>query len=160
MTPLPSLAPQSRVWIYAAERPLKANERELALAKSQQFVQQWTAHNQQLKAVALLLEDRFLVLAVDESEATASGCSIDKSAHFVQALGQDLGLDFFNRMRFSYRDANGLVHTLSRQEFQDLYQKGAIDMHTIVFDPLVKSWAELQHRFEKPLADSWHQRML
>lgn len=160
MTTPPSLAPQSRVWIYAAERPLKANECALALAKSQQFVQQWTAHNQQLRAAALVLEERFLVLAVDESQAGASGCSIDKSVHFVQALGQALGVDFFNRMRFSYRDARGAVHTVNRQTFQNLHQEGAIDAHTIVFDPLVKSWAELQNSFEKPLADSWHQRML
>lgn len=155
-----SLHPDARVWVYAAERALEASEQAIVQQKSEQFVEQWTAHNQQLQAKALLLEARFLVLAVDESRAGASGCSIDKSVHFVQALGQALGLDFFNRMRFSYRDAAGDVHTISREAFQTRYREGAIHGQTVVFDPLVKSWAELQNSFEKPLADSWHQRML
>ncbi len=159
MTSIP-LHPSARVWIYAADRALEAAEQELALLKSQQFVRQWTAHSQQLQAAALLLEGRFLVLAVDESQAGASGCSIDKSVHFVQALGQALAVDFFNRMRFSYRDAAGRVQTVGRENFQALYSEGVIDGQTLVFDPLVKSWAELQNSFEKPLADSWHQRML
>lgn len=155
-----TFSPASRVWIYTADRPLDAKETEVVLAKSQDFVQQWTAHQQQLQAKAILLEQRFLVLVVDESRAGASGCSIDKSVHFVQMLGQMLGLDFLNRTLLSCRDPAGRVQTMNRQDFQSLYRQGLINEQTIVFDPLVKNYGELQTSFEKPLNNSWHQRML
>ncbi len=157
---LNALSPAARVWIYTATRPLTATEAAKALAESQTFVKYWTAHNQQLQAAAALLHHRFLVLAVEEAQAGASGCSIDKSLQFVQALSQSIGVDFLNRMLFSYQAADGSVHTLSREAFQALYAEGSINGQTLVFDPLVKSLGELHTAFSKPLASSWHSRML
>lgn len=135
-------------------------EAEIAKKELQEFVKGWAAHQRQLMAAADVLYDRFLVLAVDESAAEASGCSIDGSVRFVQDLGARLDIDFFNRMRFSYRDAAGNIHTVSREEFKDLYRRGELENETIVFDPLVKELGELRQIFERPLEDSWHSRMV
>ena len=48
--------------------------------------------------LTFLYKNRFLILAVDESQASASGCSIDSSVKFVKAMESELGTDFFNRM--------------------------------------------------------------
>jgi hypothetical protein len=135
---LEALDPTSRVWIYGAERAMTPEEVKIARNELQEYVKSWAAHQRQLVAGADILHDRFLVLAVDESAAEASGCSIDGSVRFIQDLGARLGIDFFNRMRFSYRDANGAIQTVSREEFKDLYQRGQLENETIVFDPLVK----------------------
>ncbi|MTB53251.1 hypothetical protein [Lewinella sp. W8] len=157
---LEALAPTSRVWIYGAERAMTAEEVEVARKELQEYVKGWAAHQRQLTAGADVLHDRFLVLAVDESAAEASGCSIDGSVRFIQELGARLGIDFFNRMRFSYRDSDGAIQTVSREEFKDLYQRGQLENETIVFDPLVKELGELRQIFERPLEDSWHSRMV
>ncbi|MFT5017530.1 MAG: hypothetical protein ACI9G6_002306, partial [Limisphaerales bacterium] len=75
-------------------------------------------------------------------------------------LGAELGIDFFNRMRFSYRDDKGNIHTVGRDEFKNLYRSGRLENDTIVFDPLVKELGELRQIFERPLEDSWHSRMV
>ena len=104
--------------------------------------------------------DRFLVLAVDESEAEASGCSIDGSVHKIKEIGAQIGVDFFNRMRFSYRDETGQIHTVSKDEFKVLYHGGQLPNDTPVFDTLIKEVGELRQIFERPLEDSWHSRMV
>ncbi len=157
---LESLAPESRVWIYGAERALTKEETKLVRERAQEFVSQWVSHAQDLNAGADVLHNRFLVLAVDETQAEASGCSIDGSVNFVQSLGAEIGVDFFNRMRFSYRDDSGSIHTVGREEFKLLYSQGQLKNESIVFDPLVKELGELRQIFERPLEDSWHSRMV
>lgn len=159
-TALDRLASDSRIWIYGAERALTPDEATTIRTRLQEFVATWVSHRQELTAAADILHQRFLVIAVDESKAEASGCSIDGSVHFLQELGAELGIDFFNRMRFSYRDAKGSIHTVSREEFKSLYEQGKLENDTIVFDPLVKELGELRQIFERPLEDSWHSRMV
>ncbi len=157
---LDKLVPESRIWIYGAERALSDTETNTVKARLQEFVAGWASHRRELKAGADVLHNRFLVVAVDETQAEASGCSIDGSVHFIQGLGAELGVDFFNRMRFSYRDGNGDIQTVGRDEFKDLYKNGGLENDTIVFDPLVKELGELRQIFERPLEDSWHSRMV
>ena len=159
-SPLDNLSSESRVWIYGAERALTAAETATVRKRSQEFVAQWMSHQQSLSAAADVLHNRFLVLAVDETQAEASGCSIDGSVNFVKELGAEIGVDFFNRMRFSYRDQQGKIHTVGREEFKLLYAQGQLDNESIVFDPLVKELGELRQIFERPLEDSWHSRMV
>ena len=157
---LDKLAPESRVWIYGAERALTKEETKVVRNRAQEFVSSWVSHSKDLDAGADVLHNRFLVLAVDETQAEASGCSIDGSVNFVKSLGAEIGVDFFNRMRFSYRDEAGKIHTVGREEFKLLYSQGLLKNDSIVFDPLVKELGELRQIFERPLEDSWHSRMV
>lgn len=160
MSALDRLVPQSRVWIYGSERQLTAAETTTVRKELQAFVAEWVSHRRELHAAADVLHDRFVVVAVDETRAEASGCSIDGSVRFLQALGARLGVDFFNRMIFSYRDGKGNIQTVARDEFKALYRNGKLENDTIVFDPLVKELGELRQIFERPLEDSWHSRMV
>ena len=157
---LEKLAPESRVWIYGAERALTKEETKIVRNRAQEFVSSWVSHSKDLDAGADVLHNRFLVLAVDETQAEASGCSIDGSVNFVKSLGAEIDVDFFNRMRFSYRDEAGKIHTVGREEFKLLYSQGQLKNDSIVFDPLVKELGELRQIFERPLEDSWHSRMV
>lgn len=159
-SPLDRLPPESRIWIYGAERALTEQETTTIKQRLQEFVAGWVSHRKELSAAADILHDRFLVIGVDESKAEASGCSIDGSVRFLQDLGAEMSIDFFNRMRFSYRDTQGNILTVSRDEFKDLYKNGTLENDTIVFDPLVKELGELRQIFERPLEDSWHSRMV
>ena len=76
----------SRVWIYQSDRKLTADEVVQIQMNLDNFTRSWTAHNNQLKAKAEIRYNRFLVLIVDESQAGASGCSIDKSVNFMKQL--------------------------------------------------------------------------
>ncbi len=151
----------SRVWVYQSTRTLTSAEVEQANAAARQFVEQWTSHQRDLAAWGGALLGRFVVLAVDEQKADASGCSIDKSVHFMQTLGTQLRTDFFNRMNFAYIDpTDNNIKSAESQDFSLLYSQGKIKPSTLVFNNLVQTKAELEQRWRIPLAESWHRNFV
>lgn len=149
----------SRVWLYQSSREL--SEKEVIEIKSQihQFTQEWVSHNNALKASGDILHNRFLLLMVDENQAGASGCSIDKSVRFLQDLGMSYATDFFDRLNFAFLD-NGKVKTAHKDDFSQLYAQGHINDDTIVFNNLVKDYEEMRSNWQVPLHKSWHKNFI
>ena len=154
-----TLSPSSRVWIYQADRPFDEEDLPRLRTQLRAFAEAWVSHNRQLKAFGEVYHNRFVVLMVDESKAGASGCSIDSSVHFLKRLGQEFGVDLFDRLRFSYL-ALDEVHTVDRNTFAELYASGAIQDETPVFDTLVDTREAFERSFLKPLKESWHFRLV
>lgn len=153
------LPAQTRVWIYQSNQPLHAELIPAIRQAAQTFARQWISHNNQLRAAADILFNQFVVLMVDESQAGASGCSIDKSVAFIKHLQAELGVDFFDRMTFTYLEGDQ-VHTANRELFTSRYQEGIITDETQVFDTLVSTKEAFDKGFIKPLAQSWHKRLI
>lgn len=154
------LAPDSRVWIYQADRVLSKEEVEKIILEASNFVQDWSSHNRALSARAELLHQRFLVLIVDETKAGASGCSIDKSVHFVEKIGHDFNVNFFNRLLFSYLDAEKTVQTVDKKTLNQLFFEEKINDDTLIFDTLVNTYATYNQHFTKKINDSWLRKMI
>ena len=148
----------ARLWIYVADRQLTDAEVAEAEAALSTFVKQWTAHRRDLRAYGDIVNDRFVRLAVDESAAGASGCSIDASVHFLQALGRRLGVDFFERMTFFADNGEGFL-PYPREAFAAAYARGEIGDESPVVDTLVDTKGKYERGFVKPLGESWHARM-
>ena len=74
-----NLPNNSRVWIYQSDREFNNKEVELIKEESEDFINQWTRHGDDLKGSFTIKYNHFLVLAVDESYNNISGCSIDLS---------------------------------------------------------------------------------
>ncbi|MFI5173037.1 MAG: hypothetical protein ACHQFW_11640 [Chitinophagales bacterium] len=149
-----NFSPQSKVWIYQSSRPFTENEIGILNNKLQLFAQQWTAHNQQLNAIGKVIEDRLILLMVDETHSNASGCSIDSSVHFIKSLEKEFNVDLFDRTLVNYIADNNL-QTTKLNELNDLVNNGIIKNNTLVFDPLIKTKSEFDTRFRIPLDNSW-----
>lgn len=154
------LSPQSKLWIYVAERALNSAEQDQVSHALQQFTTSWTAHNQALKARAELFANQVVILCVDESQAGASGCSIDKSVHFLEDLGNKLGIDFFDRMRFGWIDPTGTLTFGSRDELSTQTKKSILPEDTLMLNTLASTVHDLRENWLKPLHQSWHSRLL
>lgn len=154
-----TLSPETRVWVYTASRRLTDTEADFTRQQSAAFVQNWTAHNNALLAKAELVANQFLLLAVDETQAGASGCSIDKSVHFLEQLGQHLGLDWFERMRFGWVNEAGEIQMADRPEFAALRENGTISDDTLVVNTLVQKRGDLADQWLLPYHQSWHRRL-
>ncbi len=72
-----SLPESSRVWIYQANRSFTDDELDQIRKEINVFIADWTAHGADLKASYEIRYKRFLILALDQSLNSASGCSID-----------------------------------------------------------------------------------
>lgn len=159
MTTTIDLPGTSRVWIYQNKGPIPDQVLPQIKEAVDRFATQWVSHNQQMSAKGIVLHDRFIILIADESRVGAGGCSIDSSVHFLKSLEQQFGLDLFDRMTFSYKSETG-VQTVDRNTFAELYAQGKIDDNTLVYDTLINNKEALDKSFEKPLGESWHQRMV
>jgi hypothetical protein len=98
-----------RTWIFVAHRKLTEVESAQVETALQDFVRSWSSHGTPLKASAFCFQQSAIVVAADELVAKASGCSIDKITHLVQALGQQLSVDFFDRFNVLIRESDEWV---------------------------------------------------
>ena len=92
------LSIDSRVWVYQSDRSFSDSEVETINVLCRNFTKGWAAHGSPLKASFEVIDKFFLVLAVDQNVALASGCSIDSSVKFIKELGIKFKINFFNRM--------------------------------------------------------------
>jgi hypothetical protein len=145
----------SRVWIYQADKKLTDEVVQQIQKELDKFTTGWTAHNNQLKAKGEVRYNRFLILIVDESQAGASGCSIDKSVHFMQNIGQHFNINLFDRFNLAYRDGEEIL-SLPRHAFEDMLKQGKINTETIVYNNMVQNLTELETKWEVPFKNSWH----
>ena len=145
----------SRVWVYQADRELLGSETQQVQIQLDNFAKSWTAHNNQLKAKAEVRYNRFLILVVDEGQAGASGCSIDKSVRFIKDMEQQFNINLLDRFNLAYREGNEVL-SVPRNAFEALLKQGIINANTIVFNNMVQSLKELQTKWEVPFKDSWH----
>lgn len=148
----------SRVWIYQSDRELTGAQVAQLQVQLDNFTTGWTAHNNQLKAKAEIRYNRFIILVVDESQAGASGCSIDKSVNFMKQVEQAYGINLFDRFNLAYRSDSGIL-SVPRDEFEALLKNGTITNDTIVFNNLAQNLTELESKWEVPFKDSWHVRL-
>ena len=149
---------QSRVWIYQSDRELYDDEIKQLHEILNKFVSEWTAHNHQLKAKAEIRYNRFLILIVDESQAGASGCSIDKSVKFIKRLEQEFKINLLDRFNLAYREGEKVL-SAPRDEFEELLRSGKIHSNTIVYNNLVQNLEQLETKWEVPFKDSWHNQL-
>ena len=149
----------ARVWVYQSNSVLSDAEVNAIKTEGAHFISNWAAHGASLKASFDILFNRFILISVDEQQAMASGCSIDKSVKFVKELEQKFSLNLFDRMQVAYREGNEInVCTLSA--FEKLAAQGAVNESTIVFNNMVTSKKAFDSEWEVPLKQSWQNRVL
>ena len=159
LVPFEELPNHSRVWIYQSNREFFSEELEILKSETSKFLTQWTAHGNNLKAGFDVKFNHFLVIGLDEGVASASGCSIDSSVHFVTELGQKINIDFFNRTMVAFL----IDEQVSLQELNNIKSGNSdIDIHpgTITFNNLVPDKKEFETNWQVPVSESWINRLL
>jgi hypothetical protein len=151
---LESFSPETRVWIYQADRNL--NEFEVLQIENilKSFAQQWTAHQMPLKAATEVRFNRFIIFYVDETGNEISGCGIDKSVQLVKQIEQKLNLNFFDRLKIAYVHENE-IKTFLMHDAQKLFNEKILSATTIIFNNLVNSKQEVETKWQIELQQSW-----
>lgn len=157
LVPFKELPDHARVWIYQSSREFTPEEIEQLRAAADRFVTQWTAHGQSLKAAYDIPYNRFFVLGLDQSQHSASGCSIDASVHFIQSMEKTFSVDLLDKMNVTYRHGEAISYQ-PLLKFKQMAKDKAISGKTIVFNNLVSTKSEYDEHWEVPARDSWHQR--
>ena len=155
-----SLPDQSRVWVFGSQQPLDDGAAGRLLAEVDGFLARWQAHGEPLTVGRDFREGRFLTVAVDQSTAGASGCSVDGLFRALRGVETAIGTSMLGGGRIYYRDDTGSVQSVSHAEFGDLGAAGTVKPDTVVFDTTVDTLEAWRARFETRVGDSWHAKLL
>jgi len=166
--PFTELDNSSRAWIFQADKELSEDQVAAIQSELIQFLQEWTAHNEQLHAFGEVLHRRFITIFVDERFAGTSGCSIDKSVHFLQYLEDKYGMSWLERTQVAYltelpaamEDTYRSLRIVPVDQLAALHAEGLIHDDTLVFDNLVQSKEAFVTGWLKPISGSWHRRFV
>jgi hypothetical protein len=155
-----SLMPaDARIWIYQANRKLSEQEISSISGRAKEFLETWTAHDNALRASFQLHYGYFLIIMIDKNYEQASGCSIDKSFHFIQKLEKEFNLTLLDRMLFAYKTKD-TVRVSPKKEFSTMYSNGTLNDDTIVFNNMVETKGDLYKKWEVPMRESWHKSVI
>jgi len=154
------LPDDARAWVFGANKTLEPPASATLLVEVDHFLSQWKAHGSPLTVGRDWKYGRFLTVAVDQSTAGASGCSIDGLFRALKALEPSLRASLVTSGLVFFRDENGTIQSVDRERFTALGAEGKIRPGTRVFDPTVTTLGEWRARFEMDAAKSWHAGLL
>ncbi len=141
-------ADQSRIWIYPAEHKLTKDQKGYILKHISDHLQNWEAHKVPLTAGVTILENRFIVVALDESENGASGCSIDTLQKLIQNLEKELSISLLNRLNVFCKIEDEILCIPSFK------LEGIVKANTLFYDLTIQKKSEL-HSYLKPISEGW-----
>ena len=93
-----TLPDSSRIWLYASEKALTTDQQNHILTYIAEHLKGWNAHKVPLTAGVTILENHFIVIALDENKNGASGCSIDTLQNTIQKIEKELSIPLMNRL--------------------------------------------------------------
>ena len=157
LVPFNQLPDHARIWIYPSNRPFTTDELLIINEKARVFLEKWTAHGSDLQAGIDLPYDRFIVLGLNETVQSASGCSIDSSVRFIQFLEETFGVVLLDKTHVTFRNKDTIDH-IPIIEFRTKAKKKQVYSDVIVFNNLVQNKSEYDTLWEVPAALSWHAR--
>jgi len=156
-TDFSDILPNSKVWIYQADRLLTEEEAKQAEDKLEVFLENWQSHGKGVKAAGKVLHNLFIVLAADEDYNTPGGCSIDSSVHFLKTLEQELGVNLFNRSILALF-SNERISLIRLNDIKEAIAKGLITKETLFFNNLAPNVASFKNQWLASFGSAWTAR--
>lgn len=155
VVPFETLPDAARVWIFGSDRPLTEEGTTVLLKHVDEYLAGWKAHGAPLTVGSQHRDQRFLVIAVDQSTAGATGCSIDGLFRVLQGIEPQVGASLVGGGRVFYRGAESVVQSTTREQLPTLVASGEITKDTVVFDTTITDLGSFRSGFEKRAKESW-----
>ena len=149
----------AKVWIYQSSKSLDEDDVNYLKVQLDDFITSWESHGSMLKATFEIVHDLFVVLFVDEEGDRMCGTAQDNSVKLMKQLGQELEVDFLDRMNQSYKNGEQ-VEVVKMNDFTALLANNEIDENTIVYNNMVTTKIDFDNHWEVALKDSWHKQFL
>lgn len=148
---------ESKAWIFLSPRLFNDNEIALINTELEGFVKSWESHGTPLKGYYEIIDNRFILITVDESNQIATGCSIDKSVSIIKRLESLLKLNLTDRGLVAWENGSEL-ETTSFNNIKPLVENGTLKPETIIYNNAISTFGELANNWKIAAKDSWLKR--
>ena len=152
--PFAQMPSYSRVWVYQAARKFEPLEEEFIRKKMEGFCEGWNTHGNRMPTSFEIMDHQILILAVDESQLGASGCSIDSSVRILREIEMQLGINLTDQGKISLKNKLGNVSVIPALGVKSKVSSGEITEELEVINPLIQTKADLQNLWQ-PILKSW-----
>ena len=142
------ISDESKVWIYSSEKELNMNQIEYIENKISNHLVNWQSHKKDIEAAVQIVENRFVIIAVDETKVSASGCSIDSLYRLIQDIELQLSISLLNRLNV-YCVINDKIVCLPISSLKD-----KVNASTLFYDLTINNKFQLSN-FLKPIKNGW-----
>ncbi len=143
-----TLPNSSRIWLYASEKALTTDQQNHILTYIAEHLKGWNAHKVPLTAGVTILENHFIVIALDENKNGASGCSIDTLQKTIQEVEKDLSIALMNRLNV-FCKIGEIIKVIPS------FKLGVIaNEDTLFYDLTIQRKEELSN-YLKPIKEGW-----
>lgn len=156
---LTTFSASSKVWLFTADRTLNESEQLSVQLEIDAFCAIWDSHGVVLKATGLILFSRLLMLIVDESFHSISGCSMDKSVAFIKNIEIKYKISLFDRLLQSAL-VNNQWQTASTVIWSEKLKSNEINFETLFIDSMVNNLYDVQYHLTKNLGSFWLKRVI
>jgi hypothetical protein len=156
LIPFNKMPDYARVWVYQSNKNLSDSEVQTIQQVLENQINNWAAHGASLAGSVQVLHNRFVIVAVDEMQNQASGCSIDASTRWLKDLGAEMNLDFFDRSVAFLQ--NGELQTVEIGKIKSLVTEDILTSETLIFNNLVPNIQAFKNNWNVKASDSWMKR--
>lgn len=145
----------ARVWVYQADRKLSSSEQQWISERLEYFCRQWNTHGTLMPTSYQLKFDQVILLAVDESNLGASGCSIDSSVRTLKEIEQHLNINLLDQGKVSYLTSDQKLQVSPLQGIKTKVAEGTIHPETPVLNPAITKKMDLESKWIISAKESW-----
>ncbi|MFC0263902.1 hypothetical protein [Fontibacter flavus] len=145
----------SRIWVYQSDRKFTPEEKAAISERLKAFCDQWNTHGSLMPTSFDIRFDQVIILAVDESQLGASGCSIDSSVRTLRELEQQFAINLLDQGKVSFLLKEDALEVSNLMGVKSKVSDGILQAETIVLNPVVQRKSDLSDKWLIPAKDSW-----
>lgn len=153
--PFEKMPEHARIWVYQADRKLNKSELTFVEDVLQKFCEKWNTHGSLMPTSFDIRFDQVIVLAVDESQLGASGCSIDSSVRILRNIEQELDINLLDQGKVAYLSDGNKLEVSQALGIKSKVTEGILQADTIVLNPVVQRKSDLEKNWLISAKESW-----
>ena len=100
--PFENISSESRIWIFSSAIKISEDSQKDISEIIIKFLNSWKHHGIDLPCSFKILDDFFIIIALDQSNNSAGGCSIDQMFNCISNIDQQFDLSLLDRSKMHF----------------------------------------------------------
>lgn len=135
----------SRLWIFQSLSLLTNNEKVIISNELNNFFDNWDSHGKNLKSSSFFVYSNFLIVLVDSSKVSPTGCAIDKLFNKIKDIGIKINKSLINNNFIAYKlNDSESIYFLNLFDFKK-HIKDKLILDCVVFDNSISTIEQLKN---------------
>ena len=100
--PFENISSESRIWIFSSAIKISEDSQKDISERIIKFLNSWKHHGVDLPCSFKILDAFFIIIALDQSNNSAGGCSIDQMFNCISDIDQQFDLSLLDRSKMHF----------------------------------------------------------